>query len=542
MSGGIVNLAGRKAGSSGAAGGTAPASGSGSAPSPPKPSTSSTAAAQSSAAARGTSEKSVHDAKCFGLVGWFRRLALLDKALVVAVVFVLGLEAHGQYVEYQEAHASEEGGESASTSSSAFQLAPGSWQARTVIGLIFLAIGGGLAYCCRGCLQKRKARSSATSHLRVRGETSAADAAVGCCGRVVGFWRSLAILDKFLVSVLLVFGGADLTMQAKEAGVHHKIQELPSRTIVMLRGTPAPTSAPTPTPPPPPEDPAVVVADVESKVGGSKLAKPPACTEDDYAKIKASGMVGDACRGQPYTQACATSQLTKAHKATWIDAEFGREMVESHKALNDVNTTSSFFGVILGEQFGDDCGKVEDTLAPILSDEGVKTDLLKSPKLLCNGGGFMSDDMKTKWGVQPSQDGQTGVAITPSNALSGKTLDIFLTDAQLSHEIKDYVHVGMSTPALTDGTVTFARSRYVTFQHDWQGHWESTTLTDVVSKMDGAGLTCYWPGDDKLWRITDCWQDFYGYKTYGFVVCVNRNLAPKLHERMEAKFKATIGA
>ena len=463
MSGGIVNLAGRKAGS-----GAAAPSGSGSAAaSPPKPSTSSSAAAQSSAAARGTSDKSVHDAKCFGLVGWFRRLALLDKALVVAVVFFLGLEAHGQYQKYQEAHA-EEGGESSSSSS--FQLAPGSWQARTLIGFLFIVIFGGIAYCCRGCLQKRKARS-ATSHLRVRGETSAADTAIGCCGEVLHFWKSLALLDKFLVAVLLIFGGADLTMQAKEAGVHHKIQKLPSNTMIMLRGTPAPTSAPTPVPPPPPEDPAVVVSDIESKVSTAKFAKPPACTEDDFSKIQASGMVGDACRGQPYTQACATSQLTKAHKATWIDAEFAKEMVASHTALNDqVNTTSSFFGVILGEQFGDDCGKVEGTLAPILSDESTKAELLKSPKLLCNGGGFMSDDMKTRWGVQPSQDGQTGVAITQSNALSGKTLDIFLRDAKLSHEIKEYVHVGMSTPALTDGTVTFARSRYVTFQHDWQGY------------------------------------------------------------------------
>ena len=532
----IVNLSGRKAGTP-----IAPivpsGSGSGSGSSPSNASAAA-AAAQSSAAARGTSDKSVHDSKCFGLFGWYRRLALIDKALVVAVVFFLGLEAHTQYQKYREAHASDEGGGGSTLSiggAISWLVTPGSWQARTLLGVIFGTIVGSIAYCCLGCFKRRKARS-ATSHLRVRGEQAEA---VGCCGKAVNFWKSLAMLDKFLVLVLLTFGTADLSMQAKEAGVHHKIQALPSKTMVMLRGTPAPTSAPTPVPPPPPEDPAVVVADMESKVGEAKYAKPPACTEEDFTKIKASGMVGDACRGKPYTQACPTSQLTKIYKPTWIDAEFAKEMVASHTALNDVNTTSTFFGIILGDQYGDDCGKVESTLAPLLSDEAAKADLLKSPNLLCNGVGFMSADLKTKWGVVTSQD---KVAITQSNAASGKTLDILVRDAKLSHEIKDYVHVGMATPALMDGTVTFARTRYVTFQHDWQGGWDSVTLTDVVAKMDSAGLSCYWPGDDKLWRITDCWQDFYGYKTYGFVVCVNRNLAPKLHERMEAKFKATIGA
>jgi len=538
---GIVNLGGRKSTDGGAtsratatiASGAPSASGSG-------PSSSAANAAQSSAAAKGTSEKSVHDAKCGGLVGWFRRLAILDKCLVVAVVFFLAIEAHGQYKKHQEGQAADGDG---SASSSAFKLAPGSWQARAVIVLILGSVSGGLAFCCLGCFHKRRARS-ATSHLRVRGDAggSAVTDAVGCCGRIANFWRSLAMLDKFLVTVLLVFGAGDSLMQAKEAGLHEKIQDLPAKTLIMLRGTPAPTSAPTPVPPPPPEDPAVVLADIESRVGDDKQAKPPACTEDDFAKIKATGMIGDACRGQPYTQACATSQLSKVHKPTWLTADFAKEMTASHQALNDVNTTSTFLGVVLGEQFGDDCGKVEATLAPLLADEGATAELLKSPKLLCNGGGFMADDAKTKWGVQPSQDGATGVAITQSAALSGKTFDNFVRDAKLSHEIKDYVHVGMTTPALLDGIVTFARTRYISFQHDWQGYWESVSLSDVVTKLDGVGHTCYWPGDDKLWRITECWQDFYGYKTYGFVVCVNRNLAPQLHERMEAKFKATIGA
>ena len=530
---------------------------SGAPPSPGGPSaSSSSSAAQSSAAAKGTSDKWVHDAKCFGLLGWFRNLALLDKALMVALVGFLGLEAKGQYQAYQEQHKDDNADGSSGTSNpisdavkDIFKMNPGSWQARTVIGLGFVTVLGATVFCCVGCVRKRKQRS-ATSHLRVRGESAAA-AAGGCSGKITNFWKSLALLDKFLLVVLLVFGATDLGMQAKEAGVHTKIQEsvqdLPSKTMIMLRGTPAPTAAPTMTPPPPPEESAAVVSAMEDKAGESKQPRPATCTADDFARMQALGMKGDECRGTPYTQACATSQLTKGlsteRQKKWLTADFGTEIARWHSALNEPNSTTTFFGLILGEQYGDDCGKVEEILAPVFAYDatGANADLMKSPKLLCNGVGYMSDDAKKKWGVQPSRDGSTsGVAIT--GGTGGKTLDAFVNDAWMAQEVKDFVHVGMAISALSSGAVTLARTRYLTFQYDYKGYWESHNLQDVVKTLDGVGHTCYWPGDDKLWRITECWQDFYGYKTYSYVVCVNRNLAPQLHERMEAKFKATIGS
>ena len=379
---------------------------SGAPPSPGASSPSSTGAgaAQSSASARGTSDKWVHDAKCCGLVGWFRNLALLDKALMVALVVFLGLEAQGQYKAYQERHKSDNADGSSSTSNpigdalkDIFKMNPGSWQARTVIGVGFVTVLGATVYCCVGCVRKRKQRS-ATSHLRVRGKDGAGGSAGGCCGKIQNFWKSLALLDKFLVVVLLMFGATDLGMQAKEHGVHTKIQEtvqdLPSKTMIMLRGTPAPTAAPTMTPPPPPEDAAAVVSAMEAKAGDSKQPKPATCTADDFTKIAATGMKGDECRGQPYTQSCATSQLTRGfsneRQKAWLTADFGKEIARWHSALNDPNVTTTFFGILLGEQYGDDCGKVEDILAPVFGFDstGANADLMKSPKLLCNGSGY----------------------------------------------------------------------------------------------------------------------------------------------------------
>ena len=88
-----------------------------------------------------------------------------------------------------------------------------------------------------------------------------------------------------------------------------------------------------------------------------------------------------------------------------------------------------------------------------------------------------------------------------------------------------------------------ARTRYVEFAYDWKDAWGEPArgLRPVVQKMHGLGHTCYWAGDGKLWRLTECWQDFCSYKSYAFLACANRHLAPKLSEEMERTFRETIG-
>eukprot|EP00562_Extubocellulus_spinifer_P015553 CAMPEP_0178574112 /NCGR_PEP_ID=MMETSP0697-20121206/19165_1 /TAXON_ID=265572 /ORGANISM="Extubocellulus spinifer, Strain CCMP396" /LENGTH=158 /DNA_ID=CAMNT_0020209051 /DNA_START=49 /DNA_END=523 /DNA_ORIENTATION=- len=143
----IIHLGGRGTSSSGTAAPRAAAAAAASAapsppPSPRRPTSStaatSTAAAQSNAA-RGMSNKSKYDPYCYGLVGKFRTLALLDKILVLAVLAMLGVEIHAQIKTYRTKHASAEDGGDASAAAGGKGGLP-LWATRFIVITVFLSI------------------------------------------------------------------------------------------------------------------------------------------------------------------------------------------------------------------------------------------------------------------------------------------------------------------------------------------------------------------------------------------------------------------
>mmetsp|Transcript_20369 Transcript_20369/g.56670 ORF Transcript_20369/g.56670 Transcript_20369/m.56670 type:complete len:285 (-) Transcript_20369:60-914(-) len=120
---------------------------------------------------------------------------------------------------------------------------------------------------------------------------------------------------------------------------------------------------------------------------------------------------------------------------------------------------------------------------------------------------------------------------------------------------------------LGGGTDLLQRVEYLEFEYNWMGSWAKQHLWDVVSYLDGSGsgsthgdfyreatandhdnekeenklsFTCYWAGEKRLWRITDCWMMYYDVHMWSNVACVNRKRVPKLADKMEAVFRATL--
>ena len=82
---------------------------------------------------------------------------------------------------------------------------------------------------------------------------------------------------------------------------------------------------------------------------------------------------------------------------------------------------------------------------------------------------------------------------------------------------------------------------YLEFEYNWMGSWKDQHLADMVQMLDEtAHMTCYWAGIDWLWRITNCWMQYYDIHSWSNVACVNRKLVPRLAKRMEAIFQRTL--
>ena len=67
------------------------------------------------------------------------------------------------------------------------------------------------------------------------------------------------------------------------------------------------------------------------------------------------------------------------------------------------------------------------------------------------------------------------------------------------------------------------RVRYVEFEYHSIGPWQHIPLRSVTSFLEGMGFVCYWLGQRKLWRITDCWHPSYEEKCWSNVGCVHRS-------------------
>jgi FkbM family methyltransferase len=108
---------------------------------------------------------------------------------------------------------------------------------------------------------------------------------------------------------------------------------------------------------------------------------------------------------------------------------------------------------------------------------------------------------------------------------------------------------GWDFEVLQGGMGTLKKTHYIEFEYNWRGMWwmrkEEKPLRMAIDMLHNElHFTCYWPGGSKegqLWRITGCFLPHYDGLFWSNVVCVNRELAPDLAERMEDIFLKTIG-
>ncbi len=57
------------------------------------------------------------------------------------------------------------------------------------------------------------------------------------------------------------------------------------------------------------------------------------------------------------------------------------------------------------------------------------------------------------------------------------------------------------------------------------------------------GFTCYWAGfNNTIWRITNCWLDYYEAHFWSNIACVNRNIedVQDIADNMERLFMETL--
>uniref|UniRef100_A0A6S8XPX8 Methyltransferase FkbM domain-containing protein n=1 Tax=Chaetoceros debilis TaxID=122233 RepID=A0A6S8XPX8_9STRA len=92
------------------------------------------------------------------------------------------------------------------------------------------------------------------------------------------------------------------------------------------------------------------------------------------------------------------------------------------------------------------------------------------------------------------------------------------------------------------GDSVLKRVEYLEFEYNWMGSWENQHLYDMIDMLDQKDFTCYWAGNEKLWRITGCWMQYFDVHLWSNVACVNRSRVPRLAYKMEDVFQKTLKA
>lgn len=84
------------------------------------------------------------------------------------------------------------------------------------------------------------------------------------------------------------------------------------------------------------------------------------------------------------------------------------------------------------------------------------------------------------------------------------------------------------------------RTYYLEFENHIFGNWEFLHVLDAIRLLDSKGFTCYWSGQNKLWRITNCYDEsFNNMRGWSNIACVHRSQERLLH-RMEELFESTV--
>jgi FkbM family methyltransferase len=104
---------------------------------------------------------------------------------------------------------------------------------------------------------------------------------------------------------------------------------------------------------------------------------------------------------------------------------------------------------------------------------------------------------------------------------------------------------GFDWDVLLGATRTLERVNYLEFEYNWKGSWRNQTLSSAIRHLKERGFVCYWAGSSgNLWRITDCWMDYYDIRFWSNVACVNtrREVVQSMATRMEELFLETLAA
>lgn len=83
------------------------------------------------------------------------------------------------------------------------------------------------------------------------------------------------------------------------------------------------------------------------------------------------------------------------------------------------------------------------------------------------------------------------------------------------------------------------RVQYLEFEYNWMGAWAQQKLSDAIQMLEVHGFNCYWAGDDVLYRIGGCWQDYYNIHFFSNVACVHHTQQELAHS-MENTFLRTL--
>jgi FkbM family methyltransferase len=101
---------------------------------------------------------------------------------------------------------------------------------------------------------------------------------------------------------------------------------------------------------------------------------------------------------------------------------------------------------------------------------------------------------------------------------------------------------GYDPAVLAGANETLSKVSYLEFEHHNKGAWLQKSLGSVVQELHEQDFVCYWAGRaGNLWRLTDCWLDYFNTKVWSNVACVKRKNTDLLR-RMEAYFMATLAA
>lgn len=142
-----------------------------------------------------------------------------------------------------------------------------------------------------------------------------------------------------------------------------------------------------------------------------------------------------------------------------------------------------------------------------------------------------------------------GLADCKKNQDNCKEVPLYKLDTYLEDSGPiDFISVdveGYDFDVLLGANETLPHVRYLEFEYNWKGSWGKQKLSDATNFLKSHGFTCYWAGTEgHIWRITDCWLDYYDLHFWSNIACVNLNdpIIKPMARRMEQLFQETVAA